>query len=82
MKRFLTGSVLTLSLALAAASPAVLAKGRKTKPSAEHIAAVKQCQETYKTANKAAGAEKGEARKDAMNAARKARKECLANAPK
>lgn len=83
MKRILTHGALALTLALCAASPAALAKGiKKKKPSPEHIAAVKACNDTYNAANKAAKALKGKERKDAMMAARQARKQCLADAPK
>jgi hypothetical protein len=82
MKRFLTNGALALSLALSVASPAVLAKGKKVKPSPEHIAAIKKCKEDYKEAIKAAKGKKGKDRKEANAAAKTAEKQCIANAPK
>jgi uncharacterized low-complexity protein len=82
MKRILTNGALALMLALSVASPAVLAKGKKVKPSAAHIAAVKQCKADYATAVKDARGKKGKDRKEAMAAAKKAENECIANAPK
>jgi hypothetical protein len=82
MKRILTNSALALSLAFGVASPAVLAKGKKTKPSAAHVAAVKQCRADYATASKEAKGKKGKDRKDAMAAAKKTENDCIANAPK
>ena len=83
MRRILTNGALALSLALGVASPAALAKGiKKKKPSPEHVAAIKQCDDTYKAAVKDAKALKGKARKDAMKAATAAKKQCKANAPK
>jgi uncharacterized low-complexity protein len=81
MKRILTNGALALSLALSVASPAVFAKG-KTKPSAAHVAAVKQCRADYNTAVKDAKGKKGKDRKEAMAAAKTAEKQCIANAPK
>lgn len=82
MKRFLTNGALALSLALTVASPAVLAKGKKTKPSPEHVAAVKKCKEDYKAAVKDAKGKKGKEHRDAIAAAKAAEKQCIANAPK
>jgi uncharacterized low-complexity protein len=82
MKRIMTNGALALVLALGVASPAVLAKGKKVKPSAEHVAAVKKCKADYSEAVKAAKGKKGKDRKDAMAAAKTAENECIANAPK
>jgi FlaG/FlaF family flagellin (archaellin) len=57
------------------------APAKKTKPSAEHTAAIKKCNDDYKAAVKEAKTKKGQERKDAMAAATKARKDCIAAAP-
>jgi hypothetical protein len=82
MKRIMTNGALALVLALGVASPAVLAKGKKVKPSPEHIAAVKKCKADYAEALKDAKGKKGKERAAANAAAKKAEKECLASAPK
>jgi hypothetical protein len=82
MKRIMTNGALALMLAFSVASPAVLAKGKKVKPSPEHIAAVKKCKEDYAAAVKDAKGKKGKERAEAMAAAKKSEKECIANAPK
>ncbi|HEY6189436.1 MAG TPA: hypothetical protein VIW80_17425 [Pyrinomonadaceae bacterium] len=81
MKRTLTYSALALTLALSAFSPAVMAK-TKNKHSAAHVAAVKKCNEDYSAAIKEARTKKGQERKDAQTAASKAKRECMASAPK
>lgn len=82
MKRILTHSALALVLAAGIGAPAAFAKTKKTKPSAEHVAAIKQCKADYATATKAARTKKGKERSEAMAAAKKAEKECIAGAPK
>ena len=82
MKRFLTITALSATLALGVLSPAALAKGSKAKPSAEHVAALKKCSEDYKTAMTAAKGMKGAERTSTRAAARKARAECRTSAPK
>jgi vacuolar-type H+-ATPase subunit H len=82
MKRILTNSALAAVLALGAFSPAVLAKTKHKKPSAERVAAIKKCNEDYSAAIKEAKTRKGKERKDAEAAARKAKKDCMASAPK
>ncbi|MDT5270047.1 MAG: hypothetical protein QOH49_2233 [Acidobacteriota bacterium] len=82
MKNVLTKTILTLALALTAGAPAALAKAKKPKHSAEHVAAVKKCNEDYGTALKAARALKGKERKGAEAKARVDKKQCLAAAPK
>lgn len=82
MKRIMTNGALALVLALGVASPAVLAKGKKVKPSAEHIAAVKKCKADYAEALKNAKGKKGKDRKEANAAAKAAEKQCIASAPK
>ncbi len=82
MKRILTHSALAAALALGALSPAVMAKTRNRKASAEHTAAIKRCNEDYSAAMKDARTKKGQERKDAQTEAHKARKDCIANAPK
>jgi hypothetical protein len=82
MKRIMTNGALALVLALGVASPAALAKGKKTKPSPEHIAAVKKCKADYAEAIKDAKGKKGKDRKEANAAAKTAEKQCIASAPK
>jgi len=81
MKRILTNGVLTLALAFSVASPAVMAKGKKKKHSADYYAAVKKCKADYAEAVKDAKTKKGKDRRDAMAAAKTAEKQCIANAP-
>lgn len=82
MKRILTHSALAAVLALGALTPGVMARARHKTPSAERVAAIKKCKEDYSAAIKADKSMKGKARRDADAAARKARKDCIANAPK
>ena len=82
-KNVLTKAALGLVLALAASAPAALAKGTKRpKPSAEHIAAVKKCDEDYAAARKSARTLKGKERSAAYAKAKADRKQCIADAPK
>jgi hypothetical protein len=80
MKKTLTTAALALVLALGATTAS--AKMGKHKLSAEHNAAVKKCQEDYKAAGTDAKSKKGKERSEALAAARKADKDCLAAAPK
>jgi hypothetical protein len=82
MKRILTHSALAVVLALCALTPAVSAKTKHKKPSAEHVAAVKKCNEDYSAAMKDAKTKKGTERKQAQAAASKAKKDCMTSAPK
>jgi hypothetical protein len=81
MKNVLTKAALTLALALSLGAPAALAKTKKPKHSAEHVAAVKKCNDDYKAALKDAKTKKGKDRKDAQAAASAAHKQCLAGVP-
>ena len=81
MKNVLTKTVLTLALAAAAGVPAASAKPKKPKHSAEHVAAVKKCNEDYSAALKSAKGLKGKERKDAQMKAKADHKQCLASAP-
>ncbi len=81
MKNVLTKIMLTLALAVTAGAPAALAKAKKPKHSAEHVAAVKKCDEDYSAALKSAKGLKGKERKDAQARAKADRKQCLASAP-
>ncbi len=72
---------MTLALAASAGVPAALAKPRKPKHTAEHVAAVRKCNEDYTAALKSAKGLKGKERKDAQAKARQDRKQCLAAAP-
>ncbi len=80
MRRTLTTAV--LALALAAGAVPGMAKMRRHKHSPEHVAAVKKCQEDYKAAATDAKTKKGKERSDALKAAQKTRKDCIAAAPK
>lgn len=82
MKNIVKHSALALSLALSIGAPAAFAKSKKAKPSAEHVAAVKKCNEDYAAAKKDARTKKGKDRAAAMAAAKAADKQCLASAPK
>ena len=83
MKNVLTKAALTLALALSAAAPSALAKSaKKPKPSAEHIAAVKKCNDDYSAAVKAAKTLKGKEHSAAIAKAKAGRKQCIADAPK
>ena len=73
---------LALTLALSVGVPATMAKGKKDKPSAEHVAAIKKCKEDYSAALKDARTKKGKERSAAMKAATAAKKQCIAAAPK
>ena len=79
MKKILTTAALALTLAVCAVPG--MAKTKKPKHSAEHVAAVKKCQEDYRAAIKDAKTKKGKERSAAMKAASKARKDCIAAAP-
>jgi hypothetical protein len=80
MKRTLMTAMLALTLA-AGAVPG-MAKARRHKHSPEHDAAVKKCQEDYTASAKDAKTKKGKERSDALKAAQKTRKDCIAAAPK
>jgi hypothetical protein len=82
MKNILAKSAITLALALSLSAPAAFAKPKKPKHSAEHVAAVKKCNDDYAAAKVAANKLKGKERKDALAKARTDHKQCLANAPK
>ena len=82
MKNILTQTALALSLALSTGAPAALGKSKKSKPSAERIAAIKKCNEDYAAAKKDARTKKGKDRAAAMAAAKAADKQCLASAPR
>lgn len=83
MKATLMRTTLALVLVGGLAAPALQAKARKHSPA--HVAAARQCRETYNAAAAAAHAPnsaKGNARKRAMHAAAEAKKDCIAKAPK
>jgi hypothetical protein len=80
MKRILTHTGLSLVMALCLGAPAAMAT--KHKHSAEHTAAIKKCNEDYAAAKKDAAGKKGKEHKDAMMAASKSKKDCIAAAPK
>jgi len=81
MKNVLTKTILTLALAVTAGAPAALAKAKKPKHSAEHVQAVKKCNEDYSAALKSAKSLKGNARKEAQTKAKQDHKQCLGAAP-
>jgi hypothetical protein len=74
-------AALTMVLSLSAAGFAAPVKTKKMKWSAEHKAAVKKCDEDYATSRREAKTKKGKERKEAEQAARQARKQCVAAAP-
>jgi hypothetical protein len=83
MNGMLMRTTLALVLAGGLAAPALEAKTRKHSPA--HVAAARQCRETYNAATAAAHAPNsatGSARKRAMHAAAQTKKACIANAPK
>ncbi|MCA1593294.1 MAG: hypothetical protein LC754_11735 [Acidobacteria bacterium] len=83
MKNILKNTALSMALALSLCAPAVvMAKAKVMKHSAEHMTAVKKCNDDYKAAIKDAKARKGKERKAAEAAARAAKKQCMASAPK
>ena len=82
MKNVLAKSAMTLALALSLGAPAAFAKPKKPKHSAEHVAAVKKCNEDYTAAKVAANKLKGKERRDALAKAKADHTQCLANAPK
>jgi hypothetical protein len=82
MKNIVKNTALALSLALSIGVPATLAKGKKAKPSAEHIAAIKKCNDDYAAAIKDAKGKKGKDRAAANAAAKATKKQCIASAPK
>lgn len=81
MRNVLSKAALTLALSLAICAPAAIAKGKKTKHSAEHNAAVKKCEATYKVALTSTKTKKGKERKEAEMQAKKDEKQCIADAP-
>lgn len=82
-KNVLTKAALGLVLAISASAPSVFAKSAKRpKPSAEHVAAVKKCNDDYRSAQKSARSLKGRERSAALAKAKADRKQCLTDAPK
>jgi len=82
-KNVLTKAALGLVLALTASAPSALAKSpKRTRPSAEHVAAVRKCNDDYKSAQKSARTLKGKERSAALAKAKADRKQCMADAPK
>jgi uncharacterized low-complexity protein len=82
MKNIVKNTALALALALSVGVPATFAKGKKVKPSAEHVAAIKKCNDDYAGAMKDAKGKKGKDRAAANAAAKATRKQCIASAPK
>lgn len=78
----LLGAVLTLCIAAPATIAGQKKAGTMKADASAHKAAVKKCNDDYKEAVKAGKAKKGKEQKDAMAAAKKARTQCLAGAPK
>jgi uncharacterized protein (DUF2461 family) len=74
-------NVIALALALTFAG-AGFAAPAKTKTSAARKAAIKKCNADYQAALKEDKTKKGKERKDADAAAKQARKQCIADAPK
>jgi hypothetical protein len=69
-------------MALCLASPVVMAATKTQKQPSAHATAVKACNDTYKEAVKEANTKKGKERKEALAAAKKAKADCVKNAPK
>ena len=82
MKNIVKNTALALSLALSVGAPAAFAKGKKSKPSAEHVAAIKKCNDDYKAAIAAAAKLKGKEKAAAIAKAKADKKQCIASAPK
>jgi hypothetical protein len=81
MNNFLTKAGLTLSLALSLGASAAVAKPKKPKHSAEHVAAVKKCNDDYAAAKAAASKLKGKEKANALAKAKADHAQCLKNAP-
>ena len=81
MKNVLTKTLLTLALVASAGVPSALAKAKKPKHTAAHVAAVKKCNEDYTAALKSARGLKGKERKEAQAKAKADQKQCLGAAP-
>lgn len=81
MKNVLTKTLLTLALAASVGVPAALAKPKKPKHTAAHVAAVKKCNADYTAALKSARGLKGKERRDAQAKAKADQKQCLGAAP-
>ena len=69
-------------MAVCLVSPVALAQTKMAKQPSPHAQAVKACNDTYKEAVKEANTKKGKERKDALAAAKKAKADCIKNAPK
>lgn len=85
MNRKIANVLLGAALTICLAAPAAMAQKKAEKApakGAEHKAAVKKCNDDYKEAVKAANMKKGKEKTEAMAAAKKAKTECLAKAPK
>ena len=63
-------------------APAAMAATKTQKQPSAHAAAVKACNDTYKAAVKDAATKKGKEHKAALAEAKKAKAECIKNAPK
>lgn len=81
MKRITKLMTPMILLVLCTVAPTALAAQKKPAPSAEHKAAVAKCNADFKAAEKEASTKKGQERKDAFAAAKKAHTECLKGAP-
>jgi hypothetical protein len=83
MRRSFRNLAMSTMMVACLISPVALAATKKTQkqPSA-HAQAVKACNDTYKAAVKEAGMKKGKEHKDALAEAKKAKAECIKNAPK
>lgn len=86
MNRKIANVLLGAALTLCIAAPAAIAGQKKPASTptkgAAHKAAVKMCNDAYAEAMKAAKAKKGKDKTAAEAAAKKAKTECLAAAPK
>lgn len=82
MRRSFRNLAVTTMMAACLIAPAAMAKGKTQKQPSAHAMAVKACNDTYKAAVKEAGMKKGKEHKDALAEAKKAKMDCMKNAPK
>jgi hypothetical protein len=80
MRTFSLKLVAALIIVLGSVTPGAMAKG--PKHSAEHVAAIKKCNEDYKAATVKAKTVSGIDRQRALAHAKASRKQCIASAPK
>jgi hypothetical protein len=82
MRRSFRNTVMSVMMAVCLVSPVALAATKTQKQPSAHATAVKACNDTYKEAVKEAKTKKGKEHTEALAAARKAKADCVKNAPK